>query len=72
MSGHDAADGHELPEIFRTGLHQKVLPREQRKGPHQVYGFCWDRSLERIAFHNATWYSLSLSLSLSLSVSECT
>jgi len=57
MSGHDAAEGNELPEIFRTGLHQKVLAPEQCKGPHQVYGFCWDRSLEKIAFHRATWYA---------------
>ncbi len=58
MLGHDAGDGDELPEIFRTGLHQKVLALEQRKGPHQVYGFCWDRSLEKIAFHRATWYAV--------------
>eukprot|EP01046_Picozoa_sp_COSAG06_P037361 COSAG06_NODE_4210_length_4470_cov_2.071102_4_plen_129_part_00 len=54
MASHDATDA-EAPEIFRTGLHQKVLAPEQRKGPHQVYGFCWDRSLEKIAFHPTTW-----------------
>ena len=47
-----------LPLAVKLRLDQGVTPREQwgKGGGHlSVYGFAYDKALERIAFHPASW-----------------
>lgn len=48
----------DLPRAVKLGLNQKLIPRERwgKGGGHlSVYGFAFDKALEAIAFHPASW-----------------